>query len=151
MPVSIPKLQSLSPSGSESATFPLQKSRHRWFGFLSDLSPSNWRRVVVNEKIDSVTMPKWIAVCILGAFLAFAGQSWFARSADHDAMIRIETKLEDAQKALDKSQAENRAYQGDMQAWREVINGNLKKVEGMLTEAQIEKLDKYHSKANLKE
>ena len=92
-------------------------------------------------------MPKWIAICVLAAFLAFMAQSWWARSADHDAMIRIETKLELAQHDAEKAQQDLKAYQGDMQAWREVMNGNLKQIQGMLSQAQADKIDRYKSKS----
>ena len=101
---------------------------------------------MVNKSVDSITMPKWVASAILIAVLAFMAQSWWARSNDHDAMIRIETRLEDTQKSLEKTDAQNRAYQGDMQAWREVMNGNLKTIQGMLTQAQTDKLEKYKPK-----
>lgn len=103
---------------------------------------------MVNKHIDSITMPKWIAAGILAAFLAFMAQSWWARSADHDAMIRIETRLEEAIKATEKAQTEQNARNGDMQAWREVMNGKLSEIKGMLSQQQIEALDKNGKRKN---
>jgi hypothetical protein len=112
------------------------------------ITPNNWERVTVNKNIDSITMPKWVAICVLGAFLAFMGQSWWARSADHDAMIRIETKLEAATEAANKAEAEQKARNGDMQAWREVMNGNLKEIKGMLSQQQIDSFNRNEKHPN---
>ena len=99
-----------------------------------------WEPVTVNKQVDSITMPKWIAVAILGAILTFGIQSWTQRSNDHDAMIRIETKLEAAERAADKSAAIQSGLNGDMQAWRETMNGNLKEIKGMLSQQQLDAL-----------
>jgi len=87
-------------------------------------------------------MPKWVAVCILGAFLAFMGQSWWARSTDHDAMIEIKTELKLTKEALMAKQKEDTDNQHEMQAWREVMNGNLKEIKGMLSQQQLDLIDK---------
>jgi len=110
--------------------------------FVAALSPTNWEHVTVNKQIDSVTMPKWVAVCILGAFLAFMGQSWWARSTDHDAMIEIKTELKLTKEALMAKQKEDTDNQHEMQAWREVMNGNLKEIKGMLSQQQLDLIDK---------
>jgi hypothetical protein len=110
--------------------------------FFAKALPSNWEHVTVNKQVESITMPKWVASAFLIAILAFMAQSWWARAADHDAMIRIETRLEDTQKALDKKEAQDKAYQGDMQAWKDIMNGNMKTIQGMLTQAQLDRLEK---------
>lgn len=133
-------LPAIDKGGSDAQ--PLQTFTQRWLSFLAKARPDNWERVTVNKNVDSVTMPKWIAVAILTAFLAFMVQSWWARSADHDAMIRIETRLEEAVKAAEKAQTEQNLRNGDMQAWREVMNGKLSEIKGMLTQQQIEELNK---------
>ena len=104
--------------------------------------PSNWERVIVNNSVDSVTMPKWVASAILIAILAFGAQSWWARSVDHDTMVRIETELRDAKEAEKEAKDEQRRLNGDMQAWREIMNGNQKQIIGMLSQAQTDSLDK---------
>src|SRR2546430_10967405 len=91
-------------------------------------------------------MPKWIEVSILGAILTWGVGAWVRASNDHDALVRIETQLNSAKEATDKSDRERAAAQGDMQAWREVMNGNLKKIEGMLTQQQVDALDRFRKK-----
>jgi hypothetical protein len=120
-----------------------QSFAQQWFPtLLTKALPENWEHVTVNKNVESITMPKWIASAILIAFLAFIAQSWYARSADHDAMIRIETHLEDTQRALDKKEALDKAWQGDRQAWEGIMNGNLKTIQGMLSQSQIDALNK---------
>lgn len=104
--------------------------------------PSNWEHAVVNNSIDSITMPKWVASAILIAVLAFGAQSWWARSVDHDTMVRIETELRDAKEVEKESKDEQRRLNGDMQAWREVMNGNQKQIIGMLSQSQTDSLEK---------
>lgn len=99
-----------------------------------------WERVVVNKSVDSVTMPKWVASAILIAILGFGVQSWWARSSDHDTMIRIEARLEALRESNSKVEAEQKATNSDMQAWREVMNGNQKQIIGMLSQQQIDSL-----------
>lgn len=136
------------PTDGSSAQPPLPTFAQRGLSLLAKALPPNWERAVVNKHIDSITMPKWIAAGILAAFLAFMAQSWWARSADHDAMIRIETRLEEAIKATEKAQTEQNARNGDMQAWREVMNGKLSEIKGMLSQQQIEALDKNGKRKN---
>lgn len=102
----------------------------------------------MNKNVDSVTMPKWIAVAILGAFLTFMVHSYLTGRADHDAMIRIETRLEEAVKAAEKAQVDQNNRNGDMQAWREVMNGKLSEIKGMLSQQQIEELNKNGKRKN---
>jgi hypothetical protein len=114
--------------------------------FRRTLIGKEWEHVVVNKHVDAVTMPKWIASAILVAVLAFIVQSWWARSADHDAMIRIATALEMAEKRKIADDAEQKRLDGDMQAWRETMNGTLREIKGMLTQQQINALERLNNK-----
>lgn len=109
-----------------------------WFRRM--LYRQGWEHVVVNKQVDSITMPRWVASAILVAILGFGVQSWWARSADHDTMIRIETRLEAMRDAANKVELEQKATNSDMQAWREVMNGNQKQIIGMLSQQQLDAL-----------
>lgn len=100
----------------------------------------------MNKNVDSVTMPKWIAVGLLSAIVLIGIQVWRDGSAQHDALIRIETKLELAEKQKLKDDTERQRLDGDMQAWRETMNGNLKEIKGMLTQQQINALERLNNK-----
>ena len=97
---------------------------------------------MVNKQIDSVTMPKWVAVAVLGAVLTFGIQSWWARSADHDALVEMKTELKAAREAKEREESRRDQAAADMQAWREVMNGNLKEIKGMLSQQQLDALER---------
>jgi hypothetical protein len=91
-----------------------------------------WEPVVVNKQIDSVTMPKWIAIGILGSVLAFGAQSWWKASDQRDMLIELRTEIRMAKeyeaersKQL-KEQAEiNKVYIDNMTSQLNVIKGML--------------------------
>lgn len=109
----------------------------RWFRFTKE-----WEPVVVNKQIDSVTMPKWVAVAILGAMLAFMAQSYWRSSDQRDLLIEMKTELRLAKEAKTVEDAERKAQTAEEKAWREIMHGNQKKIEGMLTQQQLDALDR---------
>lgn len=111
-------------------------------GLWAKASPANWERVTVNNKVDSVTVPKWAAGAILAAVMAFGIQSWWARSADHDTMVEIRTELRLAKEANQAKEVALTNSLNNLEAWKDVMNGNLKKIEGMLSQQQVDALDR---------
>lgn len=101
-----------------------------------------WEQVRVNKSVDSVTMPKWVAVAILGAMLAFMAQSYWRSSDQRDMMIEMKTELRLAKEAKTIEDAERKAQTAEEKAWREIMHGNQKKIEGMLTQQQLDALDR---------
>lgn len=91
-----------------------------------------WEPVTVNKHIDSVTMPKWIAIGILGSVLAFGAQSWWRASDQRDMLIELKTELRmakeyEAERSKEmKQQAElNKVYIDNMTNQLNVIKGML--------------------------
>lgn len=91
----------------------------------------------MNKSIDSITMPKWIAIGILGAILTFGIQSWWRASDQRDMLIELRTELRlakeyDAERAKQlKEQAElNKVYIDNMTSQLNII-------KGMLSQQQI--------------
>lgn len=106
--------------------------RNWWYRF-----ERQWEPITVNKSIDSITMPKWIAIGILGAVLTFGVQSWWRASDQRDMLIRLETQLQmsrdyEAERAKQlKDQADlNKIYIDNMTAQLNVI-------KGMLSQQQI--------------
>lgn len=98
--------------------------------------------MTVNKSIDSVTMPKWIAIGILGMVLTFGVQSWWKASDQRDMMIEMRTEMRIAKEAKMVEDAEKKAQVSEEKAWREVMHGNQKKIEGMLTQQQLDALER---------
>lgn len=86
----------------------------------------------MNKNVDSVTMPKWVASAILVAVLGFGVSSWWRQADQRDMIIEMRTELRLAKEAEIEARATQRGFNGDMQAWREVTNGNLKELKGMI-------------------
>lgn len=91
-----------------------------------------WDPIVVNKSIDSVTMPKWIAIGILGSVLAFGAQSWWRASDQRDMLIELKTELRmakeyEAERSKElKSQSDlNKVYIDNMTSQLNVIKGML--------------------------
>lgn len=101
-----------------------------------------WEPVTVNKSIDSVTMPKWIAIGILGAILTFGVQSWWKASDQRDMLIELKTEMRMAKeyeaersKQL-KDQAElNKVYIDNM-------TGQLNVIKGMLSTQQLSTVER---------
>jgi len=126
-----------------------QETAPRWLpSFLAKALPSNWEHVVANKQIDSITMPKWIAVAILGAMLTLGVGGWWRASSDRDTLIEIRTELRIAKEnRQEKDEALANALR-DLNSWKEVMNGNMKKMEGMLSQQQLDQLDRYRKPRN---
>lgn len=97
---------------------------------------------MVNKNVDSVTMPKWIAIGIFGAVVTFGIQSWYRSAADRDVLIEMKTELRLLKEAKTVEDAERKALSAEEKAWREIMHGNQKKIEGMLTQQQLDALDR---------
>lgn len=108
-----------------------------WYRFARE-----WEPVTVNKSIDSVTMPKWIAIGIFTAILAFGAQSIWRASDQRDMMIEMKTELRLLKEAKTIEDAERKALSAEEKAWREIMHGNQKKIEGMLTQQQLDALDR---------
>lgn len=100
-----------------------------------------WEPVVVNKSVDSITMPKWIAIGILGAIFTFGIQSWWRASDQRDMMIEMKTELRLLKESRAVEDAERKAQAAEEKAWREVMNGNQKMIQGMLSQQQREALE----------
>lgn len=98
--------------------------------------------MTVNKSVDSITMPKWIASAILVAVLGFGATSLWRSSDQRDMMIEMKTELRLLKEARTAEEIERRAQVAEERAWREVMNGNQKKVEGMLSQQQRDSLDR---------
>jgi len=91
-----------------------------------------WEPVTVNKSIDSVTMPKWIAIGIFAAVLGFGAQSWWRASDQRDMLIELKTELRmakeyEAERGKElKTQSElNKVYIDNMTNQLNVIKGML--------------------------
>lgn len=96
----------------------------------------------MNKSIDSITMPKWIAIGILGATLTFGIQSWWRASDQRDMLIELKTELRmtkehEAERAKQlKEQAEiNKVYIDNM-------TNQLNVIKGMLSQQQINEAER---------
>lgn len=96
----------------------------------------------MNKSIDSITMPKWIAIGILGATLTFGVQSWWRASDQRDMLIELKTELRmtkehEAERAKQlKEQAEiNKVYIDNM-------TNQLNVIKGMLSQQQINEAER---------
>lgn len=57
-------------------------------------------------------------------------------------MIEMKTELRLMKEARMSEELERKAQAAEEKAWREVMNGNQKKIEGMLTQQQIDALER---------
>lgn len=57
-------------------------------------------------------------------------------------MIEMKTELRLAKEAKTVEDAERKAQTAEEKAWREIMHGNQKKIEGMLTQQQLDALDR---------
>lgn len=121
---------------------PMQPFKQRLLSFLAKASPSNWERVTVNKNVDSVTMPKWVAIAIFGAVLTFGLGQWYRASSEHDTLIEIRTELRLAKEAQAEKDRITNGKLGDLDAWQGVVNGKLSEIKGMLSQQQIDALNR---------
>lgn len=97
---------------------------------------------MVNKQIDSVTMPKWFVIAILTAAIGYGIQSSWRAADQRDMLIEMKTELRLAKEAAMAQELERKAQAAEEKAWREVMNGNQKKIEGMLTQQQLDALER---------
>jgi len=98
--------------------------------------------VTVNKSVDSITMPKWFVIAILTGAIGYGIQSSWRSADQRDMMIEMKTELRLAKEAAMAESAERKADSAEAKAWREVMNGNQKKIEGMLTQQQLDALER---------
>lgn len=96
----------------------------------------------MNKQIDSITMPKWIAIAILTAVIGIGVQTMWRSADQRDMMIEMRTELRLLKEAKTVEDAERKALSAEEKAWREIMHGNQKKIEGMLTQQQLDALDR---------
>lgn len=143
----------ISHSNGNGATDTLQE-----IGHLPDKLPlrmrireylkKGWEPIRVNKQVDSITMPKWIASAILVTVLGFGVTSWMRSSDQRDLLIEMRTELRLAKEAKAAEDSRRDQAAADMQAWREVMNGNLKEIKGMLSQQQIDALERLRKSSN---
>jgi hypothetical protein len=111
--------------------------RSWWYRFARE-----WEPVTVNKSVDSITMPKWFVIAILTGAIGYGIQSSWRSADQRDMMIEMKTELRLAKEAAMAESAERKADSAEAKAWREVMNGNQKKIEGMLTQQQLDALER---------
>jgi hypothetical protein len=106
--------------------------RSLWYRFTRE-----WEPVTVNKSIDSVTMPKWIAIAILTATLGFGIQSWWKSSDQRDMLIELKTELRLA-KEYDAERARQIKEQNDLnKVYIDNMTSQLNVIKGMLSQQQL--------------
>lgn len=96
---------------------------------------------MVNKQIDSVTMPKWIAISILGATLGFGVQSWWRASDQRDMLIELRTELRMA-KEYDAERSKQIKEQSELnKIYIDNMTNQLNVIKGMLTAQQLTAVD----------
>lgn len=106
--------------------------RNWWYRFERE-----WEPVVVNKSIDSVTMPKWIAIGILGSVLAFGAQSWWRASDQRDMLIELKTELRMAKEYEAERSKELKAQSELNKVYIDNMTGQLNVIKGMLSTQQL--------------
>lgn len=113
-----------------------ERLRNWWYRF-----ERQWEPIVVNKHVDSVTMPKWIAIGILGSVLTFGIQSWWRGSDMRDMVIELKTELRLA-KEYDAERARQLKEQAELNKVHiDNITGELKTIKGMLSTSQLNTLE----------
>lgn len=101
-----------------------------------------WEPITVNKSIDSITMPKWIAIGILGAVLTFGIQSWWRASDQRDMLIELRTELR-MTKEREAERAKELKEQADInKVYIDNMTSQLNVIKGMLSQQQINAAEK---------
>lgn len=96
-----------------------------------------WEPVTVNKSVDSITMPKWIAIGILGAVLTFGVQSWWRATDQRDILIELKTELRLA-KEYEAERAKQLKEQAELnKVYIDSMTNQLNVIKGMLSQQQI--------------
>lgn len=115
-------------------------AKHHWREVFRNLLyrfEREWEPVTVNKSIDSVTMPKWIAIGILGAVLTFGVQSWWRSTDQRDMLIELKTELRLA-KEYDAERAKEAKQQQELnKVYIDNMTGQLNVIKGMLSAQQM--------------
>lgn len=115
----------------------------RWFRFTKE-----WEPVTVNKQIDSVTMPKWIAIGIFTAILGFGIQSWWRSSDQRDLLIELKTELR-MQKEFEAERTKQFKEQADLnKVYIDNMTNQLNVIKGMLSAQQLNAVDAARRGAN---
>jgi hypothetical protein len=93
--------------------------------------------VTVNKSIDSVTMPKWIAIGILGAILTFGVQSWWKASDQRDMLIELKTEMRMAKEYEAERTKELKAQAELNKVYIDNMTNQLNVIRGLLTAQQL--------------
>lgn len=96
---------------------------------------------MVNKQIDSVTMPKWIAIGILGAILTFGIQSWWKSSDQRDMLIELKTELRMAKEYEAERTKELKAQAELNKVYIDNMTNQLNTIRGMLSAQQVSILE----------
>lgn len=96
-----------------------------------------WEPVVVNKSVDSITMPKWIAIGILGAIFTFGIQSWWRASDQRDMLIELKTELRMAKEYEAERTKELKAQAELNKVYIDNMTNQLNTIRGMLSAQQL--------------
>ena len=97
-----------------------------------------WTQVLDGpDRLDSVTMPKWIAIGILGAILTFGVQSWWKASDQRDMLIELRTELRMAKEYEAERSKELKAQAELNKVYIDNMTGQLNVIKGMLSAQQV--------------
>lgn len=132
----------LTPSNGKDSEENLQGTRHLpdslpWWMVVREYFRKGWDHVTVNNRVDSITMPKWIASSILGAVLLFGASSWWRASDQRDMLIELKTELKLA-KEYEAERSKQIKDQGDLnKVYIDNMTSQLNVIKGMLSQQQL--------------
>lgn len=108
-----------------------------WWMVVREYLWKGWEPVTVNKSVDSITMPKWIAIGILGAVLTFGVQSWWRATDQRDILIELKTELRLA-KEYEAERAKQLKEQAELnKVYIDSMTNQLNVIKGMLSQQQI--------------
>jgi hypothetical protein len=131
------------PDALPTATHWRERFKNWWYKLEGE-----WKPVVVNKSIDSITMPKWIAIGILGAILTFGVQSWWKASDQRDTLIRLETQLQ-MSREFEAERSRQLKDQADVnKVYIDNMTNQLNVIKGMLSAQQMSAVEDRRRGAN---
>jgi hypothetical protein len=131
------------PDALPTATHWRERFKNWWYKLEGE-----WKPVVVNKSIDSITMPKWIAIGILGAILTFGVQSWWKASDQRDTLIRLETQLQ-MSREFEAERTKQLKDQADVnKVYIDNMTNQLNVIKGMLSAQQMSAVEDRRRGAN---
>ena len=96
-----------------------------------------WDPVTVNNHIDSITMPKWVASAILVAVLGFGVSSWWRSSDQRDMLIELRTELRLAKEREAEKMGELKSQADLNKVYIDNMTSQLNVIKGMLSQQQL--------------